>query len=66
MYNNEKEGQEAFFKTYKDYVATIKDKELTDILIQHTDGLFGGNILEFKLVINDINKTLFQVIRPLP
>ena len=32
-------------------------------MVQHTDGLFDGNILEFKLVINDTNKVLFQVIK---
>ncbi len=62
-YNNEKEGQLIFFKNYKQYIKSLKDKELEEILIQNTDGLFGGNILEFKLSISDINKTLFQVIK---
>ncbi len=32
-------------------------------MVQYTDGLFDGNILEFKLAINDCNKVLFQVIK---
>jgi len=62
-YNNEKEGQIAFFNAYKQYISAIKEKTLDDILTQNTDGLFGGNILEFKLVINDVNKVLFQTIK---
>ena len=40
-----------------------KGKELENILLEYTDGLIGGNILEFKLVINDVNKVLSQTIK---
>ena len=62
-YSTEKEGQIAFFKTYQPYISQIKDKTLEDIFLQYTDGLIGGNILEFKLNISDINKVLFQTIK---
>ena len=62
-YSTEKEGQIAFFKTYQPYISQIKDKTLEDILLQYTDGIIGGNILEFKLNISDINKVLFQTIK---
>ena len=62
-FNNEKEGQIEFFNTYKQYIPSIKNKELNDILQQYSDGIIGGNILEFKLIINDINKVLFQTIK---
>ncbi|MDR0677002.1 MAG: hypothetical protein LBF97_08215 [Elusimicrobiota bacterium] len=63
IYNNEKEGQINFFSAYKKYIASIKDKKIDDILIEYSDGVINGNILEFKLVINDINRVLFQVIK---
>lgn len=33
------------------------------MLIDNTDGVYHGNLLEFKLNINDLNKTLFQSIK---
>ena len=34
-----------------------------DILSDYTDGYLNGNLLEFKVVINDINSVLFQAIK---
>lgn len=57
----ERDGQEAF---YKEYLPLI-DKELTedDVLLLNTDGVVNGNLLEFKLNIENLNKTLFQAIK---
>lgn len=41
----------------------MKDKQLKDILSANTDGVFEGNILEFKLNIKDISSCLFQTIK---
>jgi hypothetical protein len=62
-YSNEKDGQIAFFENYKHCIASIKDKEIDDILLLYTDGVINGNILEFKTTIADINKVLFQTIK---
>lgn len=57
IYEIEKEGQIDFFKNFKiDYINN-------EVLIDNTDGVWNGNILEFKLYIKDINKTLFQAIK---
>ena len=57
----ERDGQEHF---YKEYLPLI-DKELTedDVLLLNTDGVVNGNLLEFKLNIENLNKTLFQAIK---
>ena len=34
-----------------------------DILTDYTDGIVNGNLIEFKVVINDINSVLFQAIK---
>lgn len=54
-YDNEREGQIDFFKTFR-----INYEE---ILIDNTDGVLNGNLLEFKLTINNVNKALFQAIK---
>lgn len=48
----ERDGQEAF---YKEYLPLI-DKELTedDVLLLNTDGVVNGNLLEFKLNIENL------------
>lgn len=56
-YEIEKEGQIDFFKNYG-----IPFQE-GDVLIENTDGVFNGCILEFKLTINNLNKVLFQAIK---
>ena len=52
-YDNELEGQHAFYQTYLPRV----DSSITQDKIQsnYTDGIVNGNILEFKLNINDLN-----------
>ncbi|WP_195513371.1 hypothetical protein [Turicibacter sanguinis] len=56
-YNNEREGQIEFFSTFR------VDYKNNEVLIDNTDGVYHGNLLEFKLNINDLNKTLFQSIK---
>lgn len=57
IYEIEREGQIDFFKNFR------IDYENEDILINNTDGIVNGNILEFKLKIDNLNKTLFQAIK---
>lgn len=57
IYEIEREGQIDFFKNFK------IDYENNNVLIDNTDGVWNGNILEFKLYIKDINKVLFQAIK---
>ncbi|QTN11382.1 hypothetical protein [Mammaliicoccus vitulinus] len=61
MYTNELQGQSEFYQTYLPLV----DKNLTleEIINDYTDGVVRGNLIEFKLVINDINSVLFQTIK---
>lgn len=56
-FTNEREGQIDFFENYG-----IPYNE-ESILIENTDGVYNGNILEFKLNISNINSTLFQAIK---
>ncbi|MCI5871901.1 MAG: hypothetical protein MRZ78_07860, partial [Streptococcus sp.] len=60
-FSNEVDGQ---LKFYQDYLPLV-DKNLTtdDILSDYTDGVVNGNLLEFKVIINDINTVLFQAIK---
>ena len=60
-YNNETEGQLDF---YNKFLRRI-DKSLTldDILSDNNDGVLNGNLIEFKLNINDLNSVLFQAIK---
>lgn len=56
-YTIERDGQIDFFNQFGiDY----KNK---NILIDNTDGVYNGNLLEFKLNIIDINRVLFQTIK---
>ncbi|MGU8835702.1 hypothetical protein ACV3UL_15600 [Clostridium perfringens] len=57
LYTIEREGQIDFFKTFR------IDYENNNVLIDNTDGIWKGNLLEFKLTINDVSKTLFQAIK---
>ena len=54
----ERDGQIEFFENYG-----IPYEEDNSILIDNTDGVYNGNILEFKLRINNLNKVLFQAIK---
>ena len=57
-YETEREGQMEFFDNYG-----IPYNDDVSILVDNTDGVYNGNILEFKLSINNLNKVLFQAIK---
>ncbi|GEO78951.1 hypothetical protein [Companilactobacillus mindensis] len=56
-YVDEREGQIDFFENFR------IDYKNNEVLIDDTDGVWNGNILEFKLNIENLNKTLFQAIK---
>lgn len=60
-YTNELDGQNEFYNSFLRRV----DSTLTmdDILTDNSDGVINGNILEFKLNINDTSATLLQTIK---
>lgn len=58
IYANEKEGQIDFFDNYR-----IPYNDDNSILVDNTDGVYHGNVLEFKLNINNTGKVLFQAIK---
>ena len=55
IYTIEREGQEAFFKNFG-----INPESA---LIENTDGVWNGNLLEFKKTISDTGKVLFQCVK---
>lgn len=57
-YKNETDGQIEFFKNYK-----IPYEGINSSLIDGTDGIYNGNIFEFKLNIYNLGKVLFQAIK---
>lgn len=57
-YEIEREGQIDFFKNYG-----IPYDEDNSILVDNTDGVYNGILLEFKLNISNLNSTLFQAIK---
>lgn len=57
-YEIEREGQIDFFKNYG-----IPYDEDNSILVDNTDGVYNGILLEFKLNIFNLNSTLFQAIK---
>ena len=57
-YKIEREGQIEFFDNYG-----IPYNDDASILVDNTDGIYNGNIFEFKLNISNLNKTLFQAIK---
>ena len=57
QYKIEKEGQIDFFKTFR------IEYENNNVLVENTGGVWNGNLLEFKLNINDVSKTLLQAIK---
>ena len=60
-YNTEREGQIEFYKTF---LPRIKPElSLDDILADDNDGVLNGNLLEFKLRVNDLNAVLFQCVK---
>ncbi len=60
-YTLELEGQRDFYSNYLQLI----DNTLTleDVFSDNTDGILLGNLLEFKLNINDLNAVLFQAIK---
>lgn len=57
-YTIERAGQIEFFDNYG-----IPYADDDSVLIDNTDGVYNGNIFEFKLSISNLNKTLFQAIK---
>jgi len=60
-YNNEIEGQIDFYKKYLKRIDNTLS--IDNILQDNTDGIINGNIIEFKIIINDVNSTLYQTIK---
>ena len=60
-YTLELDGQRDFYQTYLPRVD--KTLSLEQIIPDNTDGVLNGNLLEFKLNINDLNSVLFQSIK---
>lgn len=56
-FKTEREGQIQFFKDFRINYPN------NPVLVDNTDGIWNGNILEFKLNISDLNKVLFQTIK---
>lgn len=56
-YETERDGQIEFFDLFN-----IPYQE-TPVLIDNTDGVYNGNIFEFKLNITNLNKVLIQAIK---
>ena len=57
-YKTEREGQIEFFDNYD-----IPYNDDASVLVDNTDGVYNGNLLEFKLNISNLNKVLFQAIK---
>lgn len=57
-YEIERDGQIDFFDNYQ-----IPWQNDNSILVDNTDGIWHGNLLEFKLNINNTGKVLFQAIK---
>lgn len=56
-FKTEREGQLHFFNNFG------IDLDENNVLIANTDGVFNGNIFEFKLNINNTQQVLFQAIK---
>lgn len=54
----ERVGQMDFFDNYR-----VPYNDDASVLVDNTDGVYHGNILEFKLNINNTGKVLFQAIK---
>lgn len=52
VYKTEREGQIEFFDNYG-----IPWEENDGVLVENCDGVYNGVLFEFKLNINDLNKT---------
>lgn len=60
-YRIELEGQKDFYSSYLKLVN--RNLNIDDIINDNNDGVLRGNLLEFKLYINDLNTVLFQAIK---
>lgn len=58
IYNTEREGQMDFFDNYR-----ISYNDDSFVLVDNTDGVYHGNLLEFKLNIQSVRKVLFQAVK---
>jgi len=58
IYNTEREGQMDFFDNYR-----IPYNDDSSVLVDNTDGVYHGNLLEFKLNIQSVGKVLFQAVK---
>ena len=57
VFTTEREGQLHFFKNF----GINLDED--NVLVANTDGVYNGNIFEFKLNINNTQQVLFQAIK---
>lgn len=57
-YTTEREGQAEFFDSYG-----IPYTGDDSVLIDNTDGVYNGCIIEFKLNISSLNRVLFQAVK---
>lgn len=60
-YTIERDGQIDFYRTFLPRIDP--SLSLDDILADDNDGVLNGNLLEFKVRINDLNAVLFQTIK---
>ena len=60
-FDTEREGQIKFYETFIPRVDP--DLDLDEILADDNDGVINGNLLEFKLIVTDLNAVLFQCIK---
>ena len=60
-YTTEREGQIEFYKSFLPLIDPSLN--LDDILADDNDGVLNGNLLEFKLRVNDLNAVLFQCVK---
>jgi hypothetical protein len=58
---NEMEGQIDFYRSFLYRIDSTFSME--NVLSDNNDGVVKGNLIEFKLNINDLNSTLFQAIK---
>ena len=60
-YENELTAQVSFLEQYLPMVD--QNLKVDDVQNDYNDGVVNGNILEFKLIINNLNSVLFQTIK---
>lgn len=60
-FDTEREGQIVFYQTFLPLINPALS--LDDILADDNDGVLNGNLLEFKLRVNDLNAVLFQCVK---